>query len=184
MFPIINRGTWARVYAIRQIILRFLAQYAQEGSQSKINIVSLGAGYDSTYFWLKKNQPDIDSRIDYIEIDFTQVVKRKSTIIKDKPALRDLLIFNEAQNEALSANDIETSAYKLIESDVRDREIIISKLQAMNVDPSLPTLIITECLLIYMSAEDTQGVLNWSMDFFGSQGQIAYVNYEMINPDD
>lgn len=54
----------------------------------------------------------------------------------------------------------------------------------MNVDPNLPTLIITECLLIYMSAEDTQGVLNWSMDFFGSQGQIAYVNYEMINPDD
>lgn len=25
MFPIINRGTWARVYAVRQILSRFLA---------------------------------------------------------------------------------------------------------------------------------------------------------------
>ena len=47
MFPIINRGTWARVYGIRQIIKRFLDQFPES------NIVSLGAGYDSTYFWLK-----------------------------------------------------------------------------------------------------------------------------------
>ena len=54
----------------------------------------------------------------------------------------------------------------------------------MEVNPDLPTLIITECLLIYMRAEDTQEVLNWTMNFFGAQGQIAYVNYEMIKPDD
>ena len=66
MFPIINRGTWARVYAVRQIIQRFMAQYAE----TRVNIVSLGAGYDSTYFWLKQAQPDIDSKVDFIEIDF------------------------------------------------------------------------------------------------------------------
>jgi hypothetical protein len=52
MFPIINRGTWARVYSIRQIILRFMASYA---GKSKVNVLSLGAGYDSTYFWLRQN---------------------------------------------------------------------------------------------------------------------------------
>ena len=81
MFPIINRGTWARVYAISQILKRFLATYV---GVSKVNIVSLGAGYDSTYFWLKKNDPEIDSKIDYIEIDFEHIVKRKVSIIKDK----------------------------------------------------------------------------------------------------
>lgn len=54
----------------------------------------------------------------------------------------------------------------------------------MNVDASLPTLVLTECLLIYMRSEDTQSVLNWTMDFFGQQGVLAFVNYEMINPDD
>ena len=56
MMPIINRGTWTRVYAVRQILKRFLAQY----SGTKVNIVSLGAGYDTNYFWLKKGNGDID----------------------------------------------------------------------------------------------------------------------------
>ena len=81
MFPIINRGTWARVYAVRQILKRFLAQY----HDTKVNVVSLGAGFDSTYFWLKKNDPEIDSRIDYVEIDFASVVKRKASLIREKP---------------------------------------------------------------------------------------------------
>ena len=51
MFPIINRGTWARVYAIRQVVLRFLKAYQ---GKSKVNVLSLGAGYDSTYFWARK----------------------------------------------------------------------------------------------------------------------------------
>ena len=121
MFPIINRGTWARVYSIRQIIQRFLAQHSET---SKVNIVSLGAGYDSTYFWLKKNQPDIDSKVDYIEIDFTNVVKKKSTLIKDKAPLRDLLDLSGEPNATLDAHDIQTAGYKLIFSDVRDGAII------------------------------------------------------------
>jgi len=47
----------------------------------KVNIVSLGAGYDSTYFWLKKsveNSACIDS---YVELDFADVVKKKTQFI-------------------------------------------------------------------------------------------------------
>ncbi len=47
MFPVINRGTWARVHSIRQIIMRFVSHF------DECNIVSLGAGFDSTFFWLK-----------------------------------------------------------------------------------------------------------------------------------
>ena len=47
MFPVINRGTWARVHSIRQIIMLFASQF------DECNIVSLGAGFDSTFFWLK-----------------------------------------------------------------------------------------------------------------------------------
>lgn len=73
MFPIINRGTWARVYSIRQILQRFLTQYGADngtGDAKMVNVLSLGAGYDSTYFWLKKAEPEIASKVDYIEIDF------------------------------------------------------------------------------------------------------------------
>ena len=66
MYPIINRGTWARVYSIRQVIQRFLALYADQ----KVNIVSLGCGYDSTFFWL--NNPE--QLASYVEVDFKDVV--------------------------------------------------------------------------------------------------------------
>ena len=151
MFPIINRGTWARVYAIRQILKRFLATYV---GVSKVNIVSLGAGYDSTYFWLKKNDPEIESKIDYIEIDFEHIVKRKVSIIKDKQQMRELVNLKEAQS-TLSNNEIETDSYKVMHSDVRDGAIITEKLRRMGVDPALPTFILTECLLIYMRSDDT-----------------------------
>ncbi|KAJ3331409.1 carboxy methyl transferase for protein phosphatase 2A, partial [Kappamyces sp. JEL0680] len=47
--PIINRGTYARVHGIDQIIDRFLGQAAAPSQ-----IVSLGAGSDTRYFTLKK----------------------------------------------------------------------------------------------------------------------------------
>lgn len=84
----------------------------------------------------------------------------------------------------MAAHDIEADGYKLIESDVRDGAIITDKLRQMGIDSTLPTLVITECLLIYMRAEDTKQVLDWTMDYFGAEGDVAYVNYEMINPDD
>lgn len=152
---------------------------------SKVNVVSLGAGYDSTYFWLKNNDAGIDEKVDYIEIDFEHVVKKKVAIIKGKEELRDLVNFRETTPQAtLSEHEIETDAYKLMHSDVRDGAIITDKLRRLNVDPALPTLILTECLLIYMQASDTQSVLDWTVDFFGASGDLAYVNYEMINPQD
>lgn len=102
-----------------------MAQYAD----TRVNVVSLGAGYDTTYFWLKKANPDIDSKVDYIEIDFAQVVKRKATLIKEKEELVGLVTPHETPNCAnLAANDIESDGYKLFESDVRDGAIITEKL--------------------------------------------------------
>jgi hypothetical protein len=51
MFPIINRGTWTRVFAVREIIKRFINSY--KDSEGPIQILSLGAGYDTNYFWIK-----------------------------------------------------------------------------------------------------------------------------------
>jgi len=78
--------------------------------------------------------------------------------------------------------DLVSSTYKLITCDVRDAEIINSKLSTYEVDRSLPTLLLTECLMIYMSGADSLKVLTWVKDYF--TGDLASVNYEMINPDD
>ena len=51
MYPIINRGTWSRVQAYRQTIMKFLAFVGE----APCNILSLGGGYDTTFFWLMQN---------------------------------------------------------------------------------------------------------------------------------
>jgi tRNA wybutosine-synthesizing protein 4 len=56
MFPIINRGTWTRVFAVRQVMERFLKAYSSKvknGEIETIQIVGLGAGFDTSYFWIR-----------------------------------------------------------------------------------------------------------------------------------
>jgi [phosphatase 2A protein]-leucine-carboxy methyltransferase len=74
------------------------------------------------------------------------------------------------------------SSFKLLTCDVRDAEIITAKLTAYKIDRTLPTLLITECLMIYMPGAESLSVYNWVRDYF--TGDLATVNYEMINPDD
>ena len=50
MYPIINRGTWARVFSFRSVIKKFLEAYKDD--PEGVNIMSLGAGYDTTFFWI------------------------------------------------------------------------------------------------------------------------------------
>ena len=188
MLPIINRGTWTRVHAIRQVLLRFIK--ANAGANQKVNVVSLGAGYDSTYFWLRQHHGITDATLDYIELDFSDVIKKKLQTIKSQDALKKLVwgeeatTFGNREGSCLSDNELDAPGYKLIAGDVRDDDIMKGKLTGTNVDGSLPTLIITECILIYMRADDTHGVLRWTKEYFGEQGDLAYLNYEMINPDD
>ena len=60
------------------MILRFLQKF--QGSD--VNIVSLGAGYDSTFFWLREHHADLSGKLAYREIDFSDIIKRKTEVIK------------------------------------------------------------------------------------------------------
>jgi hypothetical protein len=53
MLPIINRGTWARVASVRQVLTRFLATFAPREDVSRVQVLNLGAGFDVQYFWIR-----------------------------------------------------------------------------------------------------------------------------------
>lgn len=50
------------------------------------------------------------------------------------------------------------------------------------MNPSLPTLILTECVLVYLKPDESLKILHFLKDFF--TGDLALLNYEMINPHD
>ena len=113
MYPIINRGTWARVQGYRQVIGRFLEQFGK----GNVNIISLGCGYDTTYYSLLQQCPDIRQTLCYVEIDYDIVVNRKIEIIKKNKELYDLVF---AGTEGPHKDyEIELPKYKLFAHDVR-----------------------------------------------------------------
>ena len=135
----------------------------------------MGAGYDSTFFWLKSQ--NLTTEVTYVEIDFLDVVTKKIKTIKTHSLLRDLV--TDQETSLVADDSINSKDYKLIAGDVRDSQLLVQILSC--VDASKPTLILTECLLIYMKSDDSEKLLHTISGLFP---HVALLNYEMINPDD
>ncbi|XP_058086786.1 leucine carboxyl methyltransferase 1 homolog isoform X7 [Magnolia sinica] len=84
--PIINRGYYARWAALRKLLLQFLkSERHGEDRNIKKQILSLGAGFDTTYFQLQEEgiAPHL-----YVELDFKEVTSKKAALI-DSSQLKD-----------------------------------------------------------------------------------------------
>ena len=85
----------------------------------------------------------------------------------------------------MSENHINAENYKLIAQDVRDTKALETLLSDVyQVDASRPTLVLTECLLVYLKPEDTAAILGFVTEHFASAPYLAMMNYEMITPHD
>ena len=52
------------------------------------------------------------------------------------------------------------------------------------MDKSKPTLVLTECLLVYLKNEDSNKIIQWCSSFFNEAPFVGILNYEMIEPFD
>lgn len=82
-----------------------------------------------------------------MEIDYPDVIKKKLDAIRSKPLLKDMMQEGVCLESDLQ---IDSADYKLFAADVRDKEKV--EMQLKDVDRQLPTLVLTECLLVYMKA--------------------------------
>lgn len=233
--PLINRGYWARVAAVTQMIDEFLrageeppaeptqAPQVQPSGPAAIpptspffkpalvppppfsgappalvrkQIVSLGAGSDTNYFKLKSCDR---APCRYIEIDFPVAVAKKAALIRQTPAMMSLVgAPNRQQTDsdaesyrltaAKNANEMDpilalpSSDYALVGADLRDLVALEKGLNLAQIDWSLPTLILSECVLIYMMPDDSAKLLSFLTDRFTNG--CAIWTYEQIHPFD
>lgn len=181
--------------AIRSVVNKFLNKF----KSSKCQIVNLGAGYDTLFMNLidQNNTPT-----KYIEIDFPRVVSSKIRLIRSKKNLSEKFQFkteeptttkpvetnsvfklptptaNFARNEM---NEINLENFSLISVDLRRINDLDRKLSECNIDRSLPTLFISECVLVYMSAQDSSVLLQHLATTFS---QCCFLKYEQCNLND
>lgn len=126
------------------------------------------------------------------EIDFPEAIRRKSKIIEKYPELKTVCESTSDDtlktNKRLSVEEDETYGrllypdYALIPGDLRDMSTVSSLLAEASIDYTLPTLFLSECVLIYMSPEESSPVIEWSAKQF--TGGSVFVCYEQIHPND
>lgn len=175
--PIINRGYYARWASIRKLLMQFLeAGASSSDGQSKKQILSLGAGFDTLYFQLQGEEkaPHL-----FVELDFKEVTSKKAIIIDAYEPLRSKI--GSASAIMKEQGQILSDQYKLLPADLRDINMLNMILDQANLDPSLPTLILAECVLIYLDPNVSRAVVEWAGQKFPNS---IFVVYEQIHPDD
>ncbi|THV06210.1 leucine carboxyl methyltransferase [Dendrothele bispora CBS 962.96] len=183
--PLINVGTFVRTVAIDDLVEQWLSISSETGT--KCQIVSLGAGSD-TRFWRIATGPLKDQLAAYVEIDFPEVTTKKAMAIKKSKDLT--AIFGDSNQIKLAQGGVCLHApnYHLLGADLRKSPSetlgsLISPESGSLLDPSLPTLLLCECVLVYMSLAESSAILQWFGTYF-KESVLGCVVYEMFGLDD
>lgn len=179
--PIINRGYYARVAAVESLVRKFLG--AGSDPQQKKQVVILGAGLDTMFFRLKSSE--LLANYEYFELDFPDVTMQKVSTIKRRKPLNGLLGLG-ATKEFMAAvssgyTELNVPGYHLLPCDLRDLDATTAKLEAAGIDRNVPTLFVSECVLIYMEAKFSTQLVAWAASYFED---VSFALYEQILPDD
>ncbi|RDD43931.1 Leucine carboxyl methyltransferase 1 [Trichoplax sp. H2] len=167
--PEINRGYYARVKAVGDLLRMFLKTTA-----NNCQVISLGAGFD-TNFWNLQEEDNLP--LNYIEVDFAEVTAAKCAYIKARKPLHQAL----SKDSEIGNDAVRSKNYNLIPCDLRYINILEQRLNEIGIDYSLPTICITECVLVYMAPDKSEEIINWMGRRFLD---AVFINYEPVNLND
>ncbi|KAJ7186877.1 S-adenosyl-L-methionine-dependent methyltransferase [Mycena filopes] len=182
--PLINIGTHVRATAIDDLVSQWLYTSAAQGTRCQI--VSLGAGSD-TRFWRIATGAQESALAAYIEMDFPEITTKKAMAIRKSKELSAVL---GDVTVVHGGTGLTSPKYHLLPADLRlppadtFGSLLTSDGGAI-LSPNLPTLLLFECVLVYMEAAASSAVLEWFRDYF-AQGSavLGSIVYEMFGLQD
>ena len=165
--PLINRGTFCRVFAINSKLHEIINNFRKlkEYKTSKINIITLGSGFDTTYFNLMSEGY---SNIEFYEYDYKEIIDKKLKYISKSKPLLDIISKNKDN-------------YHLINCDITNKKLFTESLSKIKSNENDLTIVICECLLIYVEESVTLEMLSCLNNKFEN---IYLLEYDLIGPDD
>lgn len=153
--PLINRGTFCRVYSINQTVLSIISSLPKD---KNINILLLGSGFDTMYFTLSSQNI---SNITFFEFDYDKIIKTKQQIIHKSKLL----------------SQFSSSNYHLFSCDITDTSKMKKQLESSpsfsNIKDDL-TIVICECLLVYIDKDFTIDILSTLYKLFPNMVILEY----------
>ncbi|XP_061823399.1 leucine carboxyl methyltransferase 1-like isoform X3 [Nerophis lumbriciformis] len=168
--PEINRGYYSRVKGVNHLLDAFIRK-----TKCDCQVINLGAGLDTT-FWRLKDENILPRK--FFEVDFPTVVARKIHYIKTKPPLSKPVIETHSTDSLLlDAHSLDSDRYCIIGADLRDIATLYEKLKKFQLNPELPTLLLSECVLVYMTPAQSSSLVHWAADTFHT---AMFINYEQM----
>ncbi len=162
---IIKRGTYARVACMYKAISVYLDECRTlfQGSQ----VIVIGSGKDTTFFRIlderrRMNQSTNERQhLHWFEVDHNMIVEQKTKVIQRSPVFGSEChkVANQDSSYAVtSSSDSEqvwpNAKYHLLGHNLNsDPDHLIEKLMHCGLDPMVPTLIVLECVLMYMTKD-------------------------------
>ena len=177
-----NPGTYVRTEAIDRVVEKF----AGSNETRRKQVISLGAGSDTRYFRLRQRHPTLD--LSYHELDFPGNTRDKISRLRTS-------IFAKTLKQQAHI-DITSDGFEVLENGARLRsadycihpqdlrQLVPGSPALSGIDTKLPTLLISECCLIYLPPEEADSVLQYFNNLFDSSVPLAIVIYEPIRPND
>lgn len=117
----------------------------------------------------------------FVDLDLPETCRTKAMIIRNKPELSRVVFGNQRVNPSDSTSVIETKEYILYPMNLTDTQAMRLFLSSGRIDLSLPTLFLSECVLIYIAPEKVNPTLQLLQQFFPNS---CIVVYEQIRPSD
>ncbi|KAK7691780.1 hypothetical protein QCA50_005183 [Cerrena zonata] len=188
--PLINVGTYVRSEGIDALVDQWLDLASAEGKQCQI--VSLGAGSD-TRFWRISTGPRKDVLASYVEIDFPDNTMKKAMAIRKSRELSNILGAPDNIQLSGGGTGLHAPKYHLLPIDIRKppAEALGRALHPEGRPPclssDLPTLLLFECVLVYMKPTESDAVFQWFVDYFSSSNAstaLGGIVYEMFGLND
>ncbi|KDQ28245.1 hypothetical protein PLEOSDRAFT_1089644 [Pleurotus ostreatus PC15] len=174
--PLINIGTYVRTVCIDKLVDGWLQKCSIEG-RSGCQILSLGAGSD-TRFWRLATGPWKDTLSKYIELDFPEITTKKTMAITKSRELSSLLGKPGEVQIDKSGTGLHSPKYHLFGVDLRlppadTLSILLASPSTSDsttplLSPDVPTLLLFECVLVYMTPEASAQLVQWFVDYFSS----------------
>jgi len=177
--PVINRGYYARSSAFEMVFSKFFESWQGVPHQ----VISLGGGSETTWFRLKSRgrAPHL-----YVELDMPDVVSRKIKVVTENPAFSSLTSNGRITTRGLSSHaaaGFDSDGYKICSMDLTMDVAIVEQtlVRECGVDLNLPTLFISECVLVYIDPEYSGRLIQWAGARFPA---AVFCTYEQILPYD
>ncbi|KAL8825902.1 MAG: hypothetical protein Q9191_004126 [Dirinaria sp. TL-2023a] len=185
-YPIINRGTFVRTTAIDKLVEAFLSAE----SSVKKQIISLGAGSDTRFFRIHAKLPCPPNSYVYHELDFSRNTASKiNTITSNTSVSRSIPgpVDISADGTTLRSPNytIQPIDLRSLDSGKKSDQGISQPDVLTHFDVSLPTLLVSECCLVYLEPRAADAVLDYFAALFPPlSSSLGIIVYEPFNPFD